>query len=141
MKTIRTHILNARTGGAIALAAVIASCGGSAYAGNLDIVDGNVKVTFDESRKTARFEHKGKLVLSGAYTTAILADDTPVDSRNYPSVSMNKAAVNDGYGNGTVYTYTYTGATPQIEQKIYVYPDLDYFLVEATLSGDNAAAH
>ncbi len=141
MKTIRTHILNARTGGAIALAAVIASCGGSAYAGNLDIVDGNVKVTFDESRKTARFEHKGKLVLSGAYTTAILADDTPVDSRNYPSVSMNKAAVNDGYGNGIVYTYTYTGATPQIEQKIYVYPDLDYFLVEATLSGDNAAAH
>lgn len=106
MKTIRTHILNARTGGAIALAAVIASCGGSAYAGNLDIVDGNVKVTFDESHKTARFEHKGKLVLSGAYTTAILADDTPVDSRNYPSVSMNKAAVNDGYGNGIVYTYT-----------------------------------
>ena len=110
-------------------------------AGNLDINDGDVKVTFDESLKTAKIEHKGKLIVNGAYVTATLADDTQLQSTNYPSVTLEKKAVADGYGNGTVYTYRYSGATPEIEQNFYVYPEFDYFLVEAVLTGNNAAAH
>lgn len=114
---------------------------GSMLGANLDINDGDVKVTFNESAKTMDIQHKGKDIFKGAYTTAMLADDSQIDSRNYPSVALTSRDVNDGYGSGKVYTYQYTGAAPQIEQNIYVYPELDYLLVEAVLSGDKAPAH
>lgn len=118
----------------------IVAVGLNAMAGNLDISDGNVSIVFDEASKTATFRHKGDMVVSGAYVTAILADDSQIDSRNYPAVRLSDDVVNDGYGQGKVYTYTYSGVSPVIEQRIYVYDSLDYFLVEAVLTGENAAA-
>lgn len=124
-----------------AMAAAMAIGTGGMWAGNLDINDGDVKVTFNESAKTMEISHKDKLIFKGAYSTAMLADDSQIDSRDYPSVTLSSKPVSDGYGNGTVYTYTYTGAVPQLEQNIYVYPALSYFLVETVLSGDKAPAH
>lgn len=110
------------------------------WGASLDIADGDVAALFDSKTKTLTLHHKGKPVTKGAYVTATLADGTEIDSRNYPKVTLNQNDVIDGYGNGRVYTYTYSGAYPMIEQNIYVYPRLDYFLVEAALIGDNNAA-
>lgn len=41
---------------------------------------------FDGTAKTASYAHNGKDIISGAYVTAILADDTEIDSRSYPQV-------------------------------------------------------
>lgn len=107
---------------------------------DLNIKDGNLEVIFDKSAKTASISHNGNLITKGAYSTAILEDGTQIESKGYPDVSLKKESVNDGFGSGNVYTYTYTGKSPVIEQRIYVYPGLGYFLIEATLKGNNAAA-
>lgn len=112
----------------------------SAPAYSLNIADGDVAVQYDPASKTLSYSHKGQPVASGAYITATLADGTEIDSRKYPTVTLNKKDVADGYGTGRVYTYTYSGASPMIDQNIYVYPLLDYFMVETVLSGDNNSA-
>ncbi len=106
----------------------------------LNISDGNVSVKYDEASRTCAINHKNKTVTSGAYVTATLENGTEIDSRNYPEVSLKKKNIKDGYGKGKKYTYTYSGLTPTIEQNIYVYPGLDFFLVDATLTGDSNAA-
>ena len=114
----------------------------SAWAYPLNIADGDVEVQFDPVSKTLSYTHKGKPVATGSFITATLSDGREIDSRNYPVVTLNKNNVIDGYGNGRVYTYTYSGAYPMIEQNIYVYPLMDYFMVETVLSGDgNEASH
>lgn len=110
------------------------------WARSLNITDGDVSVVFDRNSRTYSLRHKKKNVTKGAYVTATLEDGSKIDSRNYPKVSLKKKNITDGYGKGKVYTYTYSGANPGIEQNIYVYPDLGYFLVDATLTGENNAA-
>lgn len=113
-----------------------------AWGVSLDMADGDVEALFDSTTKTITLRHKGKPVTTGAYVTATLADGTEIDSRTYPEVKLNHKDIIDGYGNGRVYTYTYSGAYPMIEQNIYVYPLLDYFMVEAALTGEgNSASH
>ncbi len=107
----------------------------------LNVNYGNVNIKFDNERKTLRIAHRGKTLFDGAYTTAILDDNTNVDSRLYPQVNLQCDDVADGYGRGRVYTYSYSGHQPELEQRIYVYPELDYFIMEARLTGRKAAAH
>ena len=106
----------------------------------MNISDSGLSAEFDSNSKTLSLSHKGKPVTAGAYVKATLEDGTQIDSRNYPQVKLSKRSVDDGYGKGKVYTYTYSGASPVIEQNIYVYPDRDYFMVEAALTGDSNAA-
>lgn len=121
------------------LAMLAAGCV-TASASPLDFDGGAVRVSLDGTAKTASYAHNGKDIISGAYVTAILADDTEIDSRSYPQVELSEKEIDDAFGKGKVYTYTYTGTQPVIEQNIYVYPDLDYFMVEVALTGENAAA-
>lgn len=112
----------------------------SGCSAGLHVSDSGVTATFNEQSKTLTISHKGNPVAPEAYVKATLDNGTEIDSRNYPDVKLSKKSISDGYGKGTQYTYTYSGASPVIEQNIYVYPDKDYFLVDAALTGDNNAA-
>ena len=106
----------------------------------MNVADSDVTANFNEQTKTLSISHKGNPVAAAAYVKATLDDGSEIDSRNYPDVKLSKQSISDGYGKGTRYTYTYSGASPVIEQNIYVYPGKDYFLVDAALTGDNNAA-
>ena len=104
-----------------------------AVAGNLDITDGKWSMTFDTSAKTLSYAQDGKTYVKGAYVTATDKNDNILDSKSYPSVELTSSPVNDGFGSGTKYTYTYSGLAgkDRLEHNIYIYPSLPYILVEA----------
>ncbi len=113
----------------------------SCSAGN-NVADSGVAAKLDKKSQTVTISHKGNTVARDAYVKATLDDGTVIDSRRYPKVKLSKQSINDGYGKGTRYTYTYSGldASPVIEQNFYVYPGKNYFLVDAVLTGQNNAA-
>ena len=106
-----------------------------------NINDGQWKITFNEQAKTLTYSQNGKEVVKGAYIEihkAKTIHDNKAEtllSTSYPTVSLSNTAVADAFGNGTKYTYTYSGleGKDNIEQSIYIYPGKNYLLVEAAL--------
>lgn len=100
-----------------------------------NISDGAWSITFDESAKTLTYTQNGVKLISNAYVAVHNPDEEQLLSKNYPDVRLDKTAINDEFGSGTKYTYTYSGlqGKDNIEQSIYIYPDKGYMLVSATL--------
>lgn len=100
-----------------------------------NITDGIWNITFDESAKTLTYEQNGTQLVKGAYVEVHNAAEEQLLSKNYPNVSLTSEAVSDVFGNGTKYTYTYSGLAGKenIEQSIYIYPGKNYLLVEAAI--------
>lgn len=106
-----------------------------------NISDGQWKITLDEQTKTLSYSQNGTEVVRGAYVeihkASAVHDDNAETllSTSYPSVKLTSSKVNDAFGAGTKYTYTYSGLSGKdnIEQSFYIYPDRNYMLVEAEL--------
>ena len=100
-----------------------------------DIKDGAWQIKFDENAKTLTYTQNGVDLVRNAYVAVHNPAETQLLSKNYPNVKLDKKAVNDEFGAGTKYTYTYSGLQNKdnIEQSIYIYPDKGYMLVDAVL--------
>ncbi len=107
----------------------------TAFAGDLDINDGIWNIQFDASGKTLTYNRDNKMLLKGAYVTATLPDETILESTSYPAVNLNKTQISDGFGTGTKYTYVFSGLSGRnnLENSIYIYSELPYILIEASL--------
>ena len=116
------------------LAIILASSSFSVMAGDLDINDGAWAITAGTSN-TLTYAQNGKTLIKGAYVTALDPSFNEMSSKDYPNVTLTKKSVTDGFGSGTQYTYRYSGISGQndLEQNIYIYPDLPYLLVEASV--------
>ena len=100
-----------------------------------DIKDGAWQIKFDENAKTLTYTQNGVDLVRNAYVAVHNPAETQLLSKNYTNVKLDKKAVNDEFGAGTKYTYTYSGlqGKENIEQSIYIYPDKGYMLVDAVL--------
>ena len=100
-----------------------------------DIKDGAWQIKFDENAKTLTYTQNGVDLVRNAYVAVHNPAETQLLSKNYPNVKLDKKAVNDEFGAGTKYTYTYSGlqGKENIEQSIYINPDKGYMLVDAVL--------
>ena len=100
-----------------------------------DIKDGAWQIKFDENAKTLTYTQNGVDLVRNAYVAVHNPAETQLLSKNYPNVKLDKKAVNDEFGAGTKYTYTYSGlqGKDNIEQSICIYPDKGYMLVDAVL--------
>ena len=107
-----------------------------------DINDGGWTITFDKSAKTLTYTQNGKQLVSGAYVAVHNPSEKQLLSKDYPNVKFEKKAVQDEFGQGTKYTYTYSGLSGKdnIEQNIYIYPDKGYLLVDAALVAASGTA-
>ena len=107
-----------------------------------DIKDGAWQIKFDENAKTLTYTQNGVDLVRNAYVAVHNPAETQLLSKNYPNVKLDKKAVNDEFGTGTKYTYTYSGlqGKDNIEQSIYIYPDKGYMLVDAVLVANGETA-
>ena len=105
-----------------------------------DINDGRWQITFDQSSKTLTYTQNGVALIKKAYVAMHNPDEQQLKSTDYTDVTLTEEAVNDEFGSGTKYTYTYSGLAGKdnIEQSIYIYPDRGYILVDATLVANGA---
>lgn len=105
-----------------------------ALANDLDIADGAWSITMSNN-KTLTYTQSGKTLLTGVYVKALNSDNKELLSKDYPSVRLDKQSINDVFGSGTKYTYTYSGLSDneEIEQSFYIYPNLTYMLVDARI--------
>lgn len=80
-------------------------------------------------------EKGGVVLFKNVFVKAKNGSDTELNSNDYPSVVLNEEAVNDGFGSGKKFTYTYSGATGKenIEQSFYIYDDKDFMITEASI--------
>ncbi len=113
----------------------------SATAGDLDITDGAWSITMSSS-KTLIYAQSGTTLLKGVYVKVLNGSETELLSKDYPTVTLSKESVSDVFGAGTKYTYTYSGLSGKenIEQSFYIYPDLNYLLVDAKIVATNGVA-
>ena len=105
-----------------------------------DINDGRWQITFDQSSKTLTYTQDGVALIKKAYVAVHNPDEQQLKSTDYTDVTLTEEAVNDEFGAGTKYTYTYSGLAGKdnIEQSIYIYPDRGYILVDAALVANSA---
>ena len=105
-----------------------------------DINDGRWQITFDQSSKTLTYTQDGVALIKKTYVAVHNPDEQQLKSTDYTDVTLTEEAVNDEFGSGTKYTYTYSGLSGKdnIEQSIYIYPDRGYILVDATLVANGA---
>ena len=115
---------------------VLALAGSSllAMGGNLDINDGAWKITAGTSN-TLTYTVNGNTIIKNAYVTALDESYNTMSSKEYPSCNLTSKSISDGFGNGTQYTYLFSGKSGQndLEQNIYIYENLPYILVEASV--------
>lgn len=115
------------------LAAIMAAAALPAMAGDLDINDSGWEITVSSNKLT--YTQNGNTLIKSAYVTFLDESYAEIASTSYPTVTLTKKAVSDGFGTGTQYTYTYSGLSGKnnLEQNIYIYPNLPYLLVEASV--------
>lgn len=107
----------------------------AAIAGDLDIQDGQWAITFNQSNNTLTYAQNGKVLLKNVFISALNKQEATLESKNYPNVVLTQEAYNDANGEGTKYTYTYSGlaGSENLEQSIYIYPSKNYLLVDAAV--------
>ena len=105
------------------------------HAAGLDVSDSGWNVKYDKKAKTVSLYHAGEPVMAGASLTAVTLEGDTLRSSRYPKVTLRTSDVDDAFGNGKRYTYSYSGlkGKPDVEQSFYVYPALPYVLVEGSV--------
>ncbi len=111
----------------------------SASADGLDINNGLWNIVFNSDTKTITYKYNGTTIIDGAYiqagnkpTPAQLND--AITSTEYTDVTLSSEAVDDGFGAGTKYTYTYKAdGKNDLEQIIYIYAGHPYLLTQTAV--------
>lgn len=102
-------------------------------AGDLDAEYAGWKFEMSATKKMT-VEQDGKKLLSGVTMTALDQNDTELQSDKYSSVSKKEEDVNDAFGSGRRFTWTFTkDGNPNLEQIVTVYSDLPYALFEGAV--------
>ena len=96
------------------------------------ITSGDWQIVYNNDTKTCDFIHKGKTILAGVFVQAKDKDQL-LRSTEYGQPTFSEEAVDDVFGAGHKYTFTYAGqeGAPSLQQLFYFYPDKSYFLTEA----------
>ncbi|MEG2598710.1 MAG: alpha-galactosidase, partial [Muribaculaceae bacterium] len=111
----------------------------TAFAANLDISEGNWEIKYDQATKNVDYIQSGKTILADVFVKAKNAAGIELLSSTYTNVELKKEAVQDNFGAGNKYTYTYkTAGKETLEQVFYFYTGRDYLLTEAYLLSDNS---
>ena len=125
---------------------------GTGWADDIVVTDGLWKVTYVESGKAFRInvlDEGGatrKCVVNFSASAAHYdnAEGTAreVTTASFAKVAQTVADVNDEFGAGKCYTFTFTapdnGDEVTMRQRFYIYPGLDYMLTDLALIGDAA---
>lgn len=116
------------------LAAFLAVTAIPAMAGDLDITNGVWSITAG-TENTLTYKQDGITLIKNAYVKALDPSYNEMSSKEYPTVTLTSKSITDGFGSGTQYTYRYSGISGQndLEQNIYIYSELPYILVEASV--------
>lgn len=96
------------------------------------ITSGDWQIVYNNDTKTSDFIHKGKTILAGVFVQAKDCDQL-LRSTEYGDPVFSEEAVDDAFGTGHKYTFTYPArdGKPSLQQLFYFYPDKNYFLTEA----------
>lgn len=94
-------------------------------------------LSFDKESKTVRIDRDSVCVAKGVYT-AYKWQDTLVTNKDYDDFKIRDYAVNDDFGNGSIFEITYTDdVLPTLVQSFYVYDDREYLLTDFALGGSD----
>lgn len=86
------------------------------------------------SAKKLTVEQNGTKLFGGVTMTALDENDNELQSDNYTAVAITQADVNDEFGQGRRFTWTFTNAgSPSLEQIVTVYNGLPYALFEGAV--------
>jgi alpha-galactosidase len=82
-----------------------------------------------------------QLVFS-AVMASVMVNGRPLSSLAYTARTYKQTSLTDHFGKGEKYTVILTGdGLPEMSQVFYIYPGLDYFLTEVTVSGRQLASN
>lgn len=102
-------------------------------AGELDAEYAGWKFGLSSSKKMT-VEQNGKKLLTGVTMTALDQNDAELQSDKYSTVTKKEEDVNDGFGQGRRFTWTFSKTgSPDLEQIITVYPGQPYALFEGAV--------
>ena len=100
---------------------------------DLDAEYGGWKFEMSSTKKMT-VEQGGKKLFGGVTMTALDQNDVELQSDKYSSVTKKEEDVNDAFGQGRRFTWTFTKAgSPDLEQIVTVYPELPYALFEGAV--------
>lgn len=86
------------------------------------------------STKKMTVTQNGKKLFTNLTMTALDPNDTELQSDKYSSVTRKEENVEDAFGTGRRFTWTFTKAgNPDLEQIVTVYPELPYALFEGAV--------
>lgn len=110
------------------------------FAGINDIKDNGWDISFDEASHTLSYTQNGTKIVSGAYIEVHTGKGETLISKNYTNVTLDKIQVNDIFGKGVKYTYTYSGleGKEELQHNIYIYENKSYLLTEAAIIANGA---
>ena len=121
-------------------------------ADDIVVTDGMWKVTYMEGEKAFRInalneEGAARKCVVNHSASAARYDNTEGEARevttaSFAEVSYDEAAVDDEFGTGKCYTFTFSlpenGDGVTMKQRFYIYPGQDYMLTDLSLEGDAA---
>jgi alpha-galactosidase len=109
------------------LAIPLASC-------NQSFVEaGKWKISYNQEGQGINILHHAQPAFTGLYASYRL-DGKEISSCDYPDRSFQTRKVTDAFGQGVVFTVTYSGSgLPVLKQNFFVYPDKEYILTDFTL--------
>lgn len=98
------------------------------------ITSGDWKIVYNSDSKTCDFIHKGRTILAGVFVQAKDGEQL-LRSTEYDEPAFSEEAVDDVFGAGHTYSFTYPAGDgkPALLQQFYFYPDKSYFLTEAAI--------
>lgn len=105
------------------------------------ITSGDWKIVYNNDTKTCDFIHKDQTVLAGVFVQA-KDKDKLLRSNEYGQPSFSEEDIDDAFGAGHKYTFTYPGndGQPSLQQLFYFYPDKSYFLTEAYIVSEESTS-
>lgn len=131
---------NNLTGTSLLFGLVCLLLGAKAFAGEQQVIaSGSWKIVYNEGTKTCDFIHKEKTILAGVFVQA-KEKETWLRSTEYGQPAFSEETVDDVFGAGHKYTFTYAAhdGKPALQQSFYFYPDKSYFLTEAYIVSETA---
>ncbi len=111
----------------------------TACSNKFDINDGKWVITFNPDSNTLTYKYAGTVLIDSAYVMVANKPDPAttndvITSKEATKVTLSSTGINDCFGEGTKYTYTYkTSETVDLEQDIFIYENHPYILTQTSV--------
>lgn len=104
-----------------------------AFCNNSFVVANQWKIAYNSKQQGVDILKGTKPVFSGLYASYRF-NGKEISSADYPKRSFQTKNISDVFGQGKIFTVTYTGSNlPVLRQNFYVYPALGYILTDFTV--------